>query len=105
MYPSRVGIRASSRTQREQQDAARAAHSYRPPFVGRVASEASRVGVVVIARAVSTNRDPHPQPLPTKGGGEQSECAAKANDISPWENERGVWNRELYFLTRSPSSS
>ena len=51
------------------------------PLVGRVASEASRVGVVVSGRISRTNSDPHPTPSP-QGGGERTEFAACADSPS-----------------------
>src|SRR5262249_12243695 len=45
----------------------RAANSvFTLPLVGRVASEASRVGVGVSGRTSRQNNDPHPQPLPSR---------------------------------------
>ena len=34
------------------------------------------MGVVVVARDASTNTDPHPQPLPTRGRGIHRACGA-----------------------------
>src|SRR5262249_50838341 len=40
-------------------------------------SGGSRVEVVVVARGVSTNCDPHPQPLPTRGRGADRVCRSR----------------------------
>src|SRR5262249_60410495 len=42
-----------------------------PPLWGRGGE-----GVVVVARGVSTDSDPHPQPLPTRGRGVHQACTA-----------------------------
>jgi hypothetical protein len=45
------------------------------PLWGRVASEASRVGVVRLRASIASDNDPHPNPSP-QGGGEQTERTA-----------------------------
>ena len=62
-----------------------AAHMQRAPtlpLVGRVASVASGVGVVVVARDGPNNSDPHPQPLPTRGRGADRVRVAASSQVA-----------------------
>src|SRR5260370_36113120 len=85
------------RDQREQQDAARAAHSSPPPCGEGRARQRAGWGSWLLREACPLTATPTPNPSP-QGGGEQTQCAAKANEMGSRENARGcLESRSVFF--------